>query len=335
MSKVAAKNVTKPSAAVTPSIPSVERPLSIKEKMALAARKGAKIEVVEPSKGKVKPEIVLDTEALEKAKCWISARVCWHVLDKYVENHKTELVKHLRELYAKTMWDNRSQPENPAVKIRDEQGRTELEMQYITKAVFAVKALELAEGEAPEDAFRNHLIANGMDAGNAAKLVQNELEWPLTTTINFDMDTTDPNSPSVKLFDYLSGTAPVLELDEAGRASLLVMKYGKCQVREGFLERVVLYCSSLKELNIVLSSITPSAFPDKAKAWDTLDPAVRTWNLVETFRKLLPSLNYIDLAEYALRNHLIADGMDADNATTLVHNLVEAFYKLLPTTEKK
>jgi hypothetical protein len=274
---------------VTPAIPMVNRSNSelLKERQAELTKT---LKVIPPA-GSTRPEGILDDEATMEARCFIPAKVCHGIIEKYVEDHKKVFQPQLRDLYAETMWAKKSQPKNPDIKVRNEAGIVEFEMQYVVQDFFILGKLVVDENQTPEEAMRQHLIVKGMKPVNAAKLVENELTWEITQTISLNAEP-QPNDPldeartlaRLKFVEYMlgNGKAPT----PAEFALVLEAKMHNAKVRKGFLERAAMYASDVEELKVILTVIQPRSLNSSAKAWDNIDPAQRMENLVNKFREI-------------------------------------------------
>jgi len=263
----------------------------LKEKLA-AMRKGQKVATTSVTGKMARPEVILDDEAATEARCFIPAKVCWDFVDAYSGNHKKLLETHLRDLYIQTMWAKKSQPENPAVKLRNDAGIVELEMVFVLQDRFSVQMPEIGDDQTPEDAMRELLITTGMNPQNAAKLVENELMWKTTQSISLDDEpkADDPLAEArtmarLNFVLYMMGEGDAPSREDFGL--VLEAKTHKAEVRDGFLERAAMYAADVEELKLILNLIRPIAQHRGAKAWDNIDPAVRCERLIDMFKTIL------------------------------------------------
>lgn len=282
---------------VVPAIPMVNRSAAdlLKERNAELA-KTTKVAPPTVTKSRyTRTEVTLDDEAIAEARCVIPAKVCADIIESYAKTHRELLQTQLRDFYAELMWEMKSQPENPDIKVRNEAGKVEFEMQFVMMNRYTVGVPEVGENQTPEEAMRESLIAKGMSPVNASKLVENELIWKITQTISLDAEP-QPNDPldeartlaRLKFVDYMlgNGEAPT----PAEFALVLEAKMHTAEVRTGFLERAAMYASDIDELKVILNMIKPWTQNRSAKAWPTIAPALRIENLVTKFREIVAAV---------------------------------------------
>lgn len=270
--------VKKPVAKV--SIPSVTRPDTSKEAQVtgldLLSEFTANVKAKETSSKPERPKLTLPevTQALFVQNAMAS------VLEKHFSDHSKNLGNSLKSelypLWIKTLWQNKSQPDNPTletVKVIAEDGTNRSVPDC--RGQFQVKNSFKVEAKTAED-LKKVLIQADFDEKLADKIVRENVRFDETISIDFTVlqygkanskgewveSTPEEKAAANHALKLLSGVphTPVLSPDEK---QLIIEKKSFIRVTSGFLDRICGYIETkseekaIQQLTLLLSIFKP------------------------------------------------------------------------------
>jgi len=272
---------------IKPSIPSVERPMDNLKDLQ-ASFNAIPSTTVTPwvKKKKERAELSLSGEGMQEARKFITAKLCAQRLEAYDKTHRPTFDDQCRDAYVEVLWARKSQPENPSIKIRNEDGVVEFEETFIIKNMFTIQMPEVTQGQTAAIAFRDQLISHGMGKDRATKLVEQELLFRVRRgimPIDYGKDSDKEISSAmaqalVEMYRWLrTPDAPPLWLSNEAKDLLWEEISQPVTVRDGFLDRVTIYCQTIEELRLVLKDIRPVSQHSFCKGWENTE-----WRVEET-----------------------------------------------------
>ena len=120
---------------------------------------------------KSRPEVKLTPEATVTMRNFAPAKELFDHFESHLDNLKAEVKELVFPLYVDTMWSQKSQPANPAIKVsRESDGKPDIESVYIVQEKYKVNADS-------EDTAIKLLVDLGVPPTDAARLVSNELDF--------------------------------------------------------------------------------------------------------------------------------------------------------------
>ena len=159
-------------------------------------------------------------------------------------------------------------------------------------AKWRIEDVKTKKNESPDEAFMRTLVeVIGLDPENAEELVNVELDFTPTITINMTAleaseDATD-QSAVTKLTAYLSGETETPDLDDDEKAALITVT-GKVKVLDGFMDRLCGYCESVDQVDAILTSLIKPEWHLKSVKYGVSDPeGTRLDRLLDECREII------------------------------------------------
>lgn len=220
---------------------------------------------------KSRPEVKLTPEATVTMRNFAPAKELFDHFESHLDNLKAEVKELVFPLYVDTMWSQKSQPANPAIKVsRESDGKPDIESVYIVQEKYKVNADS-------EDTAIKLLVDLGVPPTDAARLVSNELDFSPYVGIRLEemvrghkagdgwIDASDAEQAlATKIMQWYNGDKTVEPPTQAERELGLEIK-PNCRVKSGFLERVAGYAQTKDQLSAIFKVITPVAFAKGGK----------------------------------------------------------------------
>ena len=272
MAKAKTATTSAPSTVSGPalSIPSPVRPSDTATPTAadlLAALKGKKKPTAKSNKSD-RPTLELTPSAIEAVRVWVPAKILADHFDEHLKNAKALLDDEIFDLYLKAMWDAKSQPANPALKVNDDQGHPDMEGMFVVMEKFSVQVPEIDDENDDRDSVSAKMIAQfvrcGVNAAKATQLVANEFiireeKYIALTELmegkkkgkEFVPPTTIGKAAAEKLIFAIAMNQP-LNLTDEEREALIVTTSFLVSVKGGFLNRVCTYCDNFDQLKSIV-----------------------------------------------------------------------------------
>jgi hypothetical protein len=223
---------------------------------------------------------------------FITANVALGSIIKDVDTLKAAFDDVCRKKFYRMIWDSKSRPDSPRVKILVN-GEVEYEETYVFAGKFVPQRPKVERGEVASDVFRDLLISGGMDAQRATVLVNQEFKWKTTEHV-LDVDTEIDEEALAEamsiIYGYIltPGAPPVtLSFSDDVKARLLHRATADMEISKGFLDRVSIYCETYEELEIVLTAVKPVMQHKFCKAWESLSSTMQAQKRLETLCSLL------------------------------------------------
>jgi hypothetical protein len=227
----------------------------------LKALAGKKAVTKSSPASKGRPEVNLTPEAEKTMRAFAPAKTLFDHFEAHLDNLKAEVKELVFPLYVKSMWVQKSQPANPAIKVaRESDGKPDIETTYIVQEKYKVNA------DSPE-AAKTLLKDLGVPAADAIRLVDNEIDFdPMSTLRPFNelvkghkegegwVEATEAEkSVATKLLEF------VMALPDAER-DLILRNEPNVVVKSGFLERVAGYAQTEAQLAAIFQIVAPVAY---------------------------------------------------------------------------
>jgi len=264
------KKSTVKKSATKKSIPSAIRDDGKKKKSRLRRTAGSR--TAKTTAKKDRPEIQVTDDTLDAFREWAPLKVIYDLFATHCKNSRNSLDELLWDIYTESMWANKSQPQNPAIRANGENGRPDLEATYVVTARFKIQVPEGSEDEEPEDVMISKLQEDAsLSEENATALVVDEMDFEPASTINltalvhgkkegktFRQATDVQISAGEKLMDYLEDGGE-LDLSDKEREAVSNAREDNFTVgvNGGFLERACNYAESLEQLRDLFDFIKP------------------------------------------------------------------------------
>lgn len=252
---------------------------------------------VSPEKTPTRPVLELKGAALEAFERWAVIKT----VDSKIWKEKTIRQEVLKEqafaTWVEWVWNAKTVPPNPL--IRSTKGGV-----MDSQAIFQVQnrfVIQVPDDCDNPDGIEQQLIAAGLSKANARLLVERELDFKPITDIHLselvygtyvDGEFVPPNEvgqeAATKLMKFImwnGGEAPDA-LTNAERAKL-IDKRKSVRVKDGFLQRVLTYVRSLKELRGVFNVIRPIHYPSHIRFAAGSTPAQRTKRMKEAAEEVV------------------------------------------------
>ena len=226
-------------------------------------------------------EMELDNSSLESAKQWVSAKTLFDLVETRLNNSKSELMEYSLGVMAKKLFDNKSQPSNPIVYIRDDNGKVDHQFQ-IVMADNLKFVNNLPKDIDPHEHYVNLLTSVGLTVANAERLVEEELDFDpavgvktLTELLQgkyiegreYVESTQLEKQAGAKLAAFLQYSegddAPEAMTDEEKAAA--VQHTSGMVIKAGFYDRLATYCRNVDEVMGVFSIFKPVIYANYAK----------------------------------------------------------------------
>lgn len=252
-------------------------------------------------------EMELDNPSItETATKWVAAKTLFDLVETRMDNSKAELMEYALSVMAKKLFDNKSQPSNPIVYIRDDNGKTDHQFQIVMADKFKFDKT-LPKDVDPAEHYVNLLTSVGLTVQNAERLVEEELDFdpavgfkPLTELLQgkyiegreFVESTSLEKQAGAKLAAYLQyseGDDPVEPLTDDEKAAAIQRTSGMV-IRAGFYDRVATYCRNVDEVLAVFSVFKPVIYANYAKFGVNSTPADKVGRLVQVADDIIGNL---------------------------------------------
>lgn len=246
-----------------------------------------------------RPVVELDTETQHRFVDFAAAKELFDLVEAEKSTLSKEVSRSIYEKFVDALWHAKSQPQNPAIKVKNSVGKLDAEGQFIVQGGSKIKVNmpEVGEDEQPEEALVRALTDLGLPHASADSLVGAEVSFVPQWSLNFTdllrgevregkiVPPTDTQTNAAEaLFCVLNGEdAEGNRLDSKGRLELLksISEDGWKALNENveghtsyfptlvdsanFLDRVCNYASSREELDAILTVFTPVYFCSRVK----------------------------------------------------------------------
>lgn len=246
-----------------------------------------------------RPVIDIDEETQRRFVDFAAAKELFDLVEAEKSTLSKEVSRSVYDKFVDALWHAKSQPQNPAIKVKNSLGKVDAEGQFIVQGGSKIKVNmpEVGEEEQPEDALVRALTDLGLPYASAENLVGTEVSFVPQWSLNFTdllrgevkegkiVPPTDTQlSAAEALFCVLNGEdAEGNRLDSKGRFDLLksISENGWQALNENveghttyfptlvdsanFLDRVCNYASSREELDAILTVFTPVYFCSRVK----------------------------------------------------------------------
>ena len=265
MAKTATKSET-----AAPAKASIPAPRSMGPSPADLMKMFAKTATVKKPAAKDRAELELTPEAVDLVKDWVPGKILGDVFAENLKNAQAALDQVLFPLYVKVMWNSKSQPQNPKLVVKKDNGQNDMEGLFMVMEKLMISAPDTSDGSDPKEAFVTVLVSIGLQEPDARRLVEDELAFEPTMNIplselfygkkvdgKWQSPTAIQSSAVAKLLTYMQMGESEPLTDEEKAVLTVVTSTNKVTVKSsGFLERAVGYCKSedvlLKLLTLVI-----------------------------------------------------------------------------------
>lgn len=254
-------------------------------------------EVAAESKTPTRPVLELKGPALEAFERWAVIKT----VDSKVWKEKTTRQEVLKEqafaAWVEWVWNAKTVPPNPLI-------RSTKKGVMDSQAIFQVQnrfTIQVPDDCDSPDGIEQQLVAAGLTKANAKTLVERELDFKPITDIHLselvygtyvDGEFVPPSEAgqeaATKLMKFImwNGGETPAALTNAERAKL-IDKRKSIRVKDGFLQRVLTYVRSLKELRGVFNVIRPIHYPSHIRFAAGSTPAQRTKRMKEAAEEVV------------------------------------------------
>ena len=131
--------------------------------------------------------IDLDKETQAKFINYACSKELFDLVEAQKSQQQKEVSSEIYERFIDTLWQSKSQPQNPAIKAGTASGRVDAEGTFIVSGGSKIKVNmpETHEDESPEDALIRGLTEVGVKLANAERLVSEEISFGPQWSLNF------------------------------------------------------------------------------------------------------------------------------------------------------
>ena len=146
---------------------------------------------VKPTTKEVKPSdrpvVDIDEETQQKFITFAATKELCDIFEEDKKAQTESIYSAIMDRYMHSLWNSKSQPKNPAIKVLNKEGKTEAEGLFIVTVGSKIKINMPAVGEeeSPEEVMLNSLIDLGVTPVNAQNLVSNEVSFVPQWSLNF------------------------------------------------------------------------------------------------------------------------------------------------------
>jgi hypothetical protein len=272
-----AKKTTKKTAKQATPTPGTGKPTSRANLLAAFAKKTAP-KAKAPAK-KDRPVLQLPEDTVELFEEFCPTKELFDLLEERKSRMASELNAAIWDEYLKRFWGGKAQPQNPGLESKQD-GKVDCKGMYIVMARFKINMPPVGEDEDASEVFTQALVDLGLEAEDAANLVENELDFTPTWGVDLTslMKGSDETAQSAaeKFFLLSQGVTE----DENGPLALTPEEWAalgeeintyrenkgvELKDKANFLNRVCNYCHSVDHLDAVLQLIKPVAYVKGAK----------------------------------------------------------------------
>lgn len=251
-------------------------------------------------KSKQRATMALTPEASDLMRVWVPAKVIAKVFEENLDLAQAALDEQLRKIYVKTMWASKSQPENPNMVVNSANGKPDMSALLVVMEKFTINAPDCSDGSDPKEAFVTTLVGIGLQEAKARELVENELFFEPTVSINltalfygskvgssWQAPTSIQQTAATKVLNYLAGNSEALTPDEQN--TLVTTTTTKVVFKNsGFLSRAAGYCASEDVLYKMLTVVFKPQFQHRSpKMGVSDDVSTRNARLAQEAVKIL------------------------------------------------
>jgi hypothetical protein len=307
MAKVKSKTV--PNETAVPMQDKINIPLAVRDEPAkkkpasasdmLAALSGKAKPVAKKDTKKERPVMELSPEGQDLYRRFAPAKQLLDVVTAEVEAVKGQLNLEMNESWTATLWNNKSLPSNPEIRIFDENNRLDCQGMYVVQERFK---LQIPDNADPTGSIVNLLVELGVDQTKAESLIDNEVDFtpqtslrPFNELVNghyedrqFIESSATEKAVGQKLLEFVMN-----ELD-ADEQALVLQNTPKSVVKKGFLQRVTGYANNKDQLASILKVFVPVVQNKGAKFAVSDSPVDKTQRLVDYAAQLLGSADEDD-----------------------------------------
>lgn len=249
--------------------------------------------------GKQKWEVVLSGDDAVKFNRWIEAKMVSEVTTSRLENSKDDFTELAMDVIAKSMWKSKTRPSNPVFIVRTDD-KNDSQCVFLFTDKFKIRFPEMPEDVVPRNFLIGIFVGLGLEEGDAARLVDNELDLNPVVGIRSLTEllqgrygekrqwveaSDEEKAVGQKLMAYLTavpdetGEATVPALTPQERA-LVIERDSGIKVKADFYARVCSYCHSVEQLKAIFKVLIPVAYPAHQKFGMNDTPESRTNRLV-------------------------------------------------------
>lgn len=265
-------------------------------------------------KDSTRPVIDIDDETKQKFVDFAATRELFQIFEESQKEQTGDVYRAIFDKYKLALWNSKSQPKNPSIKVNDPSGRLEAEGQFIVTVGSKIKINmpEVPEDKLPEEVMLESLVLLGVKKAYAEALIEKEVsfvpQWSLNFTDmlhgtfakgKFNPANDSQISASEVLFQVINGQdedgeglSPKAKLDmlkgitEEGWILLKQnieshTKYFPQLVDgENFLDRVCNYADNFEELLAILTVFSPVHYCARVKFACSDTPENKTKRLI-------------------------------------------------------
>jgi hypothetical protein len=255
-----------------------------------------------------RPKLDPTPELIELFKEYAPLKQIFDLVTERNEREKKAINKLVWAEYLKVLWQKKSQPKNPAIEVKGDNGKVDITAMYQvnTGSKIKVNMPPTEEGQEPDEVLVEALVDAGLEPEDAISLVQKEIDftprWSLDLTELLTSKNDIERGAAEKFFIFaqredengepIAPDAPlVLTPEEWGYIGNHINARCKFDARltdgDNFLDRVCDYVHSQEQLGTVLTFITPLAFINRTKFGVNDNPADRNDRLIEKAASIL------------------------------------------------
>lgn len=287
--KTTKKNATTDASAPVVSTPVVKTKPSAADM--LGALTGGKVKAKKPAKPE-RPEVELSEYAQELFADLAPATELANIFQSHADNAKGQFNSEVFDEYTKTMWANRSQPTNPALKVRNDAGQVDCEGIMIVQEKIKI---QIPDAEDPIESTVDLMVKSGVTETVARSLVENEVDFTPTIGLRPFTELMNGHYEERQLIDATAAEKAVAEkilafvtndLSEEER-DLVIRNDAGTVVKQGFLQRVATYATSEAELKAIFKVMTPVHYPKGVKFAVSDTPVNKTNRLISKASEIL------------------------------------------------
>lgn len=215
------------------------------------------------------------------------------VVEAEVEAVKGELNVELFDSWTQLCWDHKNQPANPAIQVRNADGKIDCEGMFVVTERISVQIPDPAN---PAESVATLLVEMGVDKAKAESLVNSEVSFTPVLSLRPFMELIEGHYGKDRQFVEATPTEKAVgekilkllteNLDDDEKALVLV-NVPKTVVKKGFLQRVATYANAKSQLASIFKVFVPVVQNRNAKFAVSDTPVEQTNRLVSFAKKLL------------------------------------------------
>ena len=225
-----------------------------------------------------RPAVAVPDEAIDAFERFAYADAIMGVATSRKEAESEVIKEVMLQEFSKTLFENGSMPDNPLLQKNDADNKPDISGIFQVQQRYKINIPNHVDGnDNIENRFLNALTNAGIDKDKAKKLIDGEIDArPIVMLRSFSelveghyesktfVEASDKEKEiGEKLLQFVldNSSTPLTEDERA----IAVRQQDKIKVKDGFLQRLRQYCSSLDEVNAVLKVITPVHYVSHVK----------------------------------------------------------------------